>query len=452
MPFGRRSKPLARVLTLVALTGAIAAAAWLLFASGDSYRVTLTLDNASQLVRGNQVKVGGVPVGTVTKLDLARDAQAQVEIEITDGELTPLRRGTRAEVRSTSLSGVANRYIALQPGPNDEDPIEDGGAIAAGDAESEVDLDAVLNTLTPAVLGDLQSAVHGLGAATDGRGKELEAAIAALNPALSQTAATAREIVRDEEAFSRFLVDSASVVSAVAARSPDVERLVPATGATLSAIASRTAELDSALRQLPPTLREANTTLVNLRALVGDLRPAVREARPVAPLLTETLRRLRPVARGGVRVIPVLRRLIDTRGREDLVGVMTSMPGVERIATPAFESTVKTVDDALPILKEVRPYTPDLLAGPFRGFGGTTAAYYDANGRYTRISFQGSGLTIAPGTGQVLPVLPEDGGLAGYRTFMRNRCPGAATQPHPDRSNPFLDRSDFPCDPAQTPR
>lgn len=452
MALGRRSSVLARVLTLAALLIAVTAIAYLLFASSDPYRVTITLDNASQLVNGNQVKVGGVPVGTVSKLELGRDARAQIELEIEDEELTPLHEGSTVEVRSTSLSGIANRYVALKPGPNDEDPIPSGGSLPATDAQSEVDLDAVLNTLDAQSLTDLQAAVRGLGGAVEGRGKELERAIRALNPALSQTAATSREVIRDEEAFSRFLVDSASVVAAVSQRRPDLERLVPATGATLEAVASRTTELDSALRRLPPTLREANTTLVNLRALVQDVRPAVREARPAARPLAETLQRLQPVARGAVRTIPGVRRLIDARGREDLIGVLDYMPTLGKTAVPAFESTVETVDELLPIVSEARPYIPDLVGGPFRGFGGTTGAYYDANGRYTRISFVGSGFTLSPGLGTALPLLPEDGGLAGYRTFLRNRCPGAATHAHPDGSNPFIDRPDFPCDPGDNGR
>jgi phospholipid/cholesterol/gamma-HCH transport system substrate-binding protein len=451
LPLGRRRRALARLLTLAALMVAVLVIGVLLFSAGGSYRLTVTLDNASQLVKGNQVKVGGVAVGSVAKLELSDDGQAQIELEITDDELTPLHEGTTVEVRSTSLSGIANRYVALKPGPNDEKEIEDGGSIPGTDAQSEVDLDAVLNTLTPEALEDLRAAVHGLGAGVDGRGKELEAAIRALNPALSQTAATAREIVRDEPRFARFLVDSARVVAAVASRDGDLDRLVPATGATLSAIASQTAAFDSTLRRLPPTLREANTTLVNLRALVGDLRPAVREARPVAPLLTETLTRLRPVARSGVQVIPRLRRLIDRSGREDLVGVLAGMPGLEDEAVPAFESTVATVEDALPIVRHLRPYTTDFVGGPFRGYGGTQTSYFDANGHYQRISFVGSGFMLAPGLGGVVLQAPEDGGVAGYQTFQRNRCPGAATQPHPDGSNPWKESPEFPCDLEQRP-
>lgn len=452
MPLGRRSQVLARLLAVAALLLAVVVVAWLMFVSGDPYRVTIELDNASQLVKGNQVKVGGVPVGTVTKMELGHDARALIELEITDEELTPLHEGSTAQVRSTSLSGIANRYITLKPGPNDEDPIPDGGALPAEDAESEVDLDAVLNTLNDETLKDLQAAVQGLGGAVAGRGKELERAIHGLNPALSQTAATAREVIRDERAFSRFLVDSASVVAAVSSRSPDLERLVPATATTLEAIASRTAELDRSLRELPPTLREGNTTLVNLRALLRDLRPLVDEARPVARPLTEALQRLRTVSRRGVREIPGLRRLIDARGREDLIGVLDYMPTLEGTAVEAFDSSVRTVDELLPIVRVARPYVPDLVAGPYRGFGGTTAPYYDANGHYTRISFVGSGFTLVPGLGTALPILPEEGGLAGYRTFVRHRCPGGGTHPHPDGSNPFKDGEDFPCDLGDTGR
>jgi phospholipid/cholesterol/gamma-HCH transport system substrate-binding protein len=451
LPLGRRRLVLARLLTLAALVAAVVVAGFLLFGSSDPYRITIVLDNASQLVKGNEVKVGGVQVGTVSNLELGDHAQALIELKITDEGLTPLHQGTTAEVRSTSLSGIANRYVALKPGPNNATKIASGGSIPAENAQSEVDLDAVLNTLTPEALADLRRAVHGLGTGVGERGAELGAAIDALNPALSQTASTEREIVRDEPRFSRFLVDAASVVGSVASRGGDLDRLVPATGATLSAIASRTAELDSSLRNLPPTLRAANTTLVNLRSLVIDVRPAVREARPVAPLLTETLTRLRPVARAGVRVIPALRRLIDTRGRRDLVGVLSAMPGLERQAVPAFNSTVATVKDALPIVSELRPYTTDLIAG-FRGNGGTTTAYYDANGHYQRISFAGNGFTLAPGLGQVLLQQPDQGGVAGYESFQRNRCPGASTQPHPDGSNPWRETSTFPCDLGQGPK
>jgi phospholipid/cholesterol/gamma-HCH transport system substrate-binding protein len=431
---------------------AVVAVALLLFRAGGSYTVHATFDNASQLVTGDQVKVGGVAVGTVSDLTLDRDAHARVTLDIDDDALTPLHDGTRAEVRAVGLASIAGRYVSLTPGPNNGRKIPDGGRISADDTASEVDLDTVLNSLDPDTLGDLRQVVQGLGSGTAGRAKDFNEAMHALNPALSQTAATTREVMRDQVAFERFLLQSADVVGAVASRSPQLERLVPAAGSTLQAIANRTGDLDEILRRFPPTLREANTTLVNLRSAIGDLRPTVRAARPVAPLLNETLVRLRPVARSGVRVIPPLRRLIDGPGREDLLGVIRAMPSVAAKAVPAFDSAVKTTKYALPLVQTLRAYGPDLIGGQVAGYGGTGAIYYDANGHYTRISFQGSGFTLN-NQGSLLPQPPSVGGLEGYRTGLDARCPGAGTQAAPDRSNPWHPpRDGFPCDSKDDPR
>ena len=451
MPVGRRSLVVGRLLTLGAIALAVVLVAMLLLGSGGTYSVHVTLDNASQLVTGDQVKVGGVPIGSVDDLALAPDGRARLTLSIDDDSLTPLHRGSRVEVRSVGLASIAGRYVALMPGPLNGSKIPSGGEIPGTNAQAEVDLDAVLNTLDPRALADLRTLIRRLSDTDRAPAPaEFNAALYDLNPALSQTAATSREIARDQPRFERFLIESAAVLGAVASRRPELERLVPAAGQTLNAIASQTAALDDSLRLFPQTLREADTTLVNLRGTIGDLRPAVREARPVAPLLNEFLTRLQPVAHAGVSVIPALRRTIDRRGPYDLLGVLRGLPALAKIAVPAFQSGVATTKSALPIVDELRPYAPDFVGGQLNGFGGTTSIYYDANGRYARISFQGSGYTL--GTGGVLVPLPStQSGLTGYRKGILRRCPGAAAQPHPDKSNPYIDRPGFPCSPGDTP-
>jgi phospholipid/cholesterol/gamma-HCH transport system substrate-binding protein len=424
--------------------------AWLLFTSSDPYRLRLTLDNASQLVKGNQVKVGGVPVGSVERIELADDGRALIEVSVEDTGLTPLHEGTRAEVRSASLSGVANRYVAITPGPVSEPKLEDGADVPAEDTQAEVDLDEVLNTLDPQTLRDLKLVVRNGASGLSGRGEALGRAVDALDPALSQAQAVEREILRDQDAFTRFLVESADVVSAVATRDEDLEQAVSSGRATMDELASRDVQLDSLLRRAPDTLRHANTTLVNLRATLRDVDPALVEARPAAPLLARFLDDLRPVARRARPVVASLRSTIDSRGNRDLLGVLRRVPRLERIGVPTLDSAVATVDDLLPVVREIRPYTPDLIGGQVNGFGGSTSGYYDANGHYTRISFQGSPYTPTNilsllGTPPTLP------GLTGYRNGLNRRCPGAATQPHPDGSNPFPPPGDV-CDPSESPR
>src|ERR671914_1301438 len=130
-----------------------------MFGAGGGYHVYLTLDNAGQLVRGNQVKVGGRPVGLVEDIELQDDARARIEVSI-DDDLAPLHEGSVMTLRATSLSGIANRYLALEPGRNDEPEIPDGGEVRAEDGREAVDLDQVLNTLDPSTQRDLQAFVR----------------------------------------------------------------------------------------------------------------------------------------------------------------------------------------------------------------------------------------------------------------------------------------------------
>jgi phospholipid/cholesterol/gamma-HCH transport system substrate-binding protein len=426
--------------------------AWfLLFRQGGGYEVKLRLSNASQLVTGDQVKVGGIPVGDIRDITLAPDGEALLTVGIDDGRFTPLHRDSRVEVRSTSLSGVANRYLSLTPGPNNFPTIPDGGEIPASDATAEVDLDEVLNALDPQTQRDLRTAVRLGGRGFAGpAGRQLGSAIEALNPGLSQTDATEREVLRDQPALERFILESADVVGAVASRPDDLHGLVGNARGTLEALASRDTQLDATLRKLPPTLRAANTTLVNLRGAVSDVRPTIRSLQPAAPLIAKFLVRPLPITSQNLPVIKQLRRNIDGPGNGDLIGVLEQLPALQRKAVPALHSGTKTVADLQPLLPEVRAYVPDVVAGILNGYAGTASGPYDANGHYTRISFQSS-VYSPPNLLSLVPRPPSQQGLTGYRTGIFKRCPGAATQPAPDGSNPFIPLPGI-CSAEESPR
>jgi phospholipid/cholesterol/gamma-HCH transport system substrate-binding protein len=439
----------------VAALAAVVAACVLglaLLIRGPAYEVSLTVDNASQLVKGDQIKVGGVPVGKVSAIGLAGDGRARLKLSLRDDELTPLHSGTTAVIRSTSLAGIANRYVAIFPGPNNAAAIPDGGQIPAEDATAEVDLDAVLNTLGPSAQRDLHELVRaGSGMISPQAERQANEGLEALNPALSQSAATAREVIRDEPAFERFILESANVVSTVASRPGDLDQVVGNVAGALDALASRSRELDRTLVKLPDTLRAANTTLVNVRAALAELRPGLRDAAPAAPLLSALLEQLSPLARQAIPVVARTQRAVDRPGSGvDLLGVVKGFGPLSKEAVPAFESLRGAVSDALPVVREARPYTPDVVGGLVNGFGGTTAGYYDANGHYARISFQGGPYTL-DNAGSVVPAPRSAPGLTGYRKGVTARCPGAAAQPARDKSNPYK-TPDLRCKPEEAPR
>src|SRR5919109_3348400 len=118
----------ARGAALLALLAVIAVVAVVLLRDGDATTYRLRFQDAGQLVEDDDVQVGGRRVGAVRDITLTDDNQAEVEIAV-DDDFAPLHEGTTATIRATSLSGIANRYIALTPGPNSNRALQDGDTL-----------------------------------------------------------------------------------------------------------------------------------------------------------------------------------------------------------------------------------------------------------------------------------------------------------------------------------
>jgi phospholipid/cholesterol/gamma-HCH transport system substrate-binding protein len=434
--------------TVAAIGGVIVLAllvAFALFGGGEGYKVTAGFENAGQLVRGNQVTVGGRSIGTVSDIELGSDGDAVVTMEL-DDEFSPLHEGTRATIRATSLSGIANRYVALDPGPNDAEEIEDGGRIAADDTASPIDLDQLFNTLDPKTRAGLTKFIRGQGTYYAGRGEDARRSLRYLAPALSSTSRLTREIALDKEIFSRFITDTASLVSAVAERRTDLAGLVANTSTTATAIADESASLSRALQLLPGTLRKANTTFVNLRATLGDLELLVEESKPATRELAPFLRRLRPLVREARPTIRDLRLLISRAGpNNDLIELNRKAPRLADLASRAFPRAIRTMDDSQDELEYARLYTPD-LAGWLTKFA-EAASNYDANGHFARV--QPVFLPFAYNAAEnELEPKPDSERLSGLEFGQFRRCPGGSVQPPPDGSAPVAAAD---CDPSTTP-
>src|SRR5688572_28025778 len=134
----------ARVLVAGAILLAAIVVAIVLFAGDGGYRVTADFVNAGQLVEGSEVRVAGTSVGTVEDIDVSSSGTAEVTFTV-DDEYAPLRRGTRVTVKPTSLSGIVNRFIDLQLGPDSGADIEDGGHIGSDQTATAVELDEVFS-------------------------------------------------------------------------------------------------------------------------------------------------------------------------------------------------------------------------------------------------------------------------------------------------------------------
>jgi len=433
----------ARGAAFAALLVALALAVWLLlFRPSGGHEYTLVFQTAGQLVKDDDVQVGGRRIGSVREIVLTNDNRAAVKVAVEE-PYAPLREGTQATIRLTSLSGIANRYVALTLAPEGKRELDDGATLASGSTTPVVDLDQLFNTLDPDARKDLQGVITGFATQYEGKGKEAGESAKYFNPLLSTSRVLAAELTEDEGALTRFLINSSRAVTAVAERRDDLSALVGNANATAAAIGDENAALARALGLLPTTLRRANTTFVNLRATLTDLDTLVAESKPATKDLAPFLRELRPLVADARPTIRDLRRLVRRRGADnDLVEATRKLPGLQRVATPAFRDGREALQKLQPVLEFIRPYAPD-FTGWLRDFG-QGASNYDANGHFARIQpiFNAFNFTDNAAGGVLRPVPPAQR-MDGVETGVIKRCPGAASQPAADGSAPYTDNGNL---------
>jgi phospholipid/cholesterol/gamma-HCH transport system substrate-binding protein len=435
-----KKRALAAALVLLA----VVVVAILLFRGDGGYRVTAEFISAGQLVKGNEVKAGGVTVGSVKDVDVTQDGHAKVTLGIDDSDYEPLRRGTRVLIKQASLSGIANRYVDLQLGPADGEEIDDGGVIGADQTATAVELDEIFNLFDPKTRTGLQDFFKGSAAMLHGRGKELRRGVHYLNPAFSTGSRLFQELTRDDALLERFLVDSGSLVNALAERRDDLTGVVGNLNATFGALGRQQDALAESVERLPPFMRRANTTFVNLRSALDDVDPFVDAAKPAVKRLGPFLDEARLFVRDGEPTIRDLSRTIERPGaNNDLIELIKSFPPLARVAMDtqhvngadrrgAFPETTDALKAAAPTIAFGRPYTPDFV-GWMDDF--STTGGYDANGGFSRAWINFSELLYGPGPKQ--------------KQF--RRCPGANELPAADGSNVFSadEAAELDCDPNQ---
>ena len=431
----RRTTP-ARIAAISGLAIVVIALLVILLSGGSSHNYKLVFQNASQLVNGNQVLIGGHPVGSVEEISLTEDNLAEIEISVEQ----ELHEGTTATARATSLSGVANHYISLSPGPNSNPALEDGATLGLASTTSAVDLDQFINTFPGSVRKALGKFIRGFGEIYSGIGPQANAAYKYFAPGLNRAAAFAHGLNADSRLLTQFVVNTSKLSTAVAARGEQLTSAISNANTAFNAIASQTQAFNQTLELLPPVFRQSNTTFVNLRAALDDLDPLVETAKPATKNLAPFLADLRPVL---LRSIPVFRNLRLTVARpgfaNDSRELLATLPAVQQRASRAFPHAEGAIEAFQKNLNFLRAYAPDVLNG--LGRIGQVTGNYDGNGNYARVSFSDLNLFERdPSSGILEPIKPsEQFNALAPPSPVRRPCPGGASQPAPDGSSPFIE-------------
>ncbi|HEY8501240.1 MAG TPA: MCE family protein [Solirubrobacterales bacterium] len=449
-PAASRGTTPARIATIAALAIAVIVLAAIFFGGNGGHKYTLVFQNAGQLVADNQVLIGGSPAGTVESIGLTDDNLAEVHVEV-DQEL---HEGTTAAIRATSLSGVANHYVSISPGPNSNPALDDGAELGLSSTTTPVDIDQFFNTFPPRVRKGLEDFIRGNATIYSGQGENANDSYKYFGTALNRTTAFARELNADQRLLSRFIVSSARLTTAVAGKGEQLSSAISNANTAFDAIASQNEAFDATLRELPPVMRQSNTTFVNLRAALDDLEPLVNTAKPATKDLAPFLAELRPVFE---KLVPFTRNLklsVSQPGKGNDAGdLLADLPVIQERTSKAFPHSEAAIRAFQPNLNFIRAYTPDL----FNAIGkfGQVAGYYDGNGHYVRAVTSGQNLFRYNAVTSQLEAISKAEQFAPFENVhTHRRCPGGATQPAPDGSNPWVGGgsvSSSECNPSDVP-
>jgi phospholipid/cholesterol/gamma-HCH transport system substrate-binding protein len=446
-PVGPSRGRFVRPLAVGALVLVLLVVALIVFGGGGNSTYKLEFAEGDQLVRGDQVQVGGVPVGSVKDIALTHDFKALVTISV-DSSLAPLHAGTVAQVRVPSLSSVANRYIALSPGPNNAPALASGTKLPASATRDVTDLDQLFNTLDPKTRKGLQQFIQGTAQQYVGQGKSLQGATEYFAPSLAATDHFFAELVRDQSTFTKFLVETAKAVTTIGARKEQLSDLVENANSTFTAIGSEQTSLAKGLKELPVALRQGNRTFADLPSTFGALKKLVDASRPTVQPLNKLFGKLQPLLTTATPVVKNFALSFSRPGAcNDLTDFVRALPALADALETSTPAAVTSLRESVPITAFFGPYSPD-LQGTLREFG-QTDAYYDANGHYARISPVFPDFSL-DSKNNLTPASASQA-LAPLKTGQLRRCPGAATQPAADGSSPFTDNELLSCDPSETP-
>lgn len=252
-------------------------AAWLLQPGPDRNEITVEFARAGLNVRpGDEVRVRGVPVGTISSIDVDRETYtARYTLSVDpDAPIAPL---TTASLVPKTLFG--DKYVELQGAPPDAEHLDDGAHIPLERTSAPSEVQEVLDRLEP-VLAEVDpvtfaNVIASTAEGLDGAGGDIARLVDALPGALETINANQQDLGR-------------------------IFRAVPGIAGTLEERADQLVQVAESFGTLATTIDENEDDLVRFVTSTADLSARAAE------LLTTEEERLTRILDDGFTVIDLV--------------------------------------------------------------------------------------------------------------------------------------------------
>ncbi len=432
--------------------------------SSPGYTATATFSNASTLRETAPVRIAGVNVGEVTKVESDGEGAAKVTFTV-DQEGLPIHDDARLTIRPR-LFLEGNFFLDLRPGSPGAPDLPDGGSIPVTQTATAVQLDEVLTTLQKPDRRNLGDLLAGYGSALvdeptaemdigmDPEVKGLSGA-EAINQSFDYGAEAGKSssqvsqaLLGEQAGDLRGLIKaSASTFQQLASVDTELSDLITNFSITTGALAAESQSLQDTLAELAPTVEQAqrdlpviNAAFPPLRSFARELTPSVKELpgtiRAGTPWLRQTDKLVQKNELGGIvsdlhAATPLL-----SQGTANLNGLLLQLGRFSRCQTQVLTPTGNQVinDDFATGQTSFREFFYSTVGQAGQG------ANFDGNGQYLRVQPGGGPYPVEapiPG-GDPNPDRPDN------VNYGRGIAQPVGTQPLKPSSAPPV-RTDVPC-------
>jgi virulence factor Mce-like protein len=349
-----------------------------------TYDLTVRLPNAANVVKGNDVNIGGARVGTVSEINPVPSASgvatAELKVKLTK-DVEPLPSDTAVLVRPRSVLGL--KYVELTPG-HSKTGLKAGSVIPLRNARPRpVEINEVINTFNAPTRRGIQETLNGFGVGLAGRGSDLNLAIQHLGPLLDDLEPVARLIAAPASRLSQLfpaLEATAAEIAPVAETNAALFVNLDTTFAALARVARPF--LQQTIAESPPTLQAGIVNFPLQRPFLRNSTALFRELRPGVDTLPTSAPALAAAERQGIITLPLTPPFNQElegvfRALGSLAGSPLAEAGVERLA-----QTAQSLKPTLAFLTPVQT-TCNYVTLWFRNIS-SLLSYGDQNGTWQR--------------------------------------------------------------------
>ena len=250
------------------------------------YQFKASFAEATQLAQEADVRISGVTVGRVKKIELGDDGRSEATIQM-EQKYAPVRSDSRAILRQKTLLGET--YIELTPGTKGAPLLPEGNKLATKNVAPTVELDEIFRSFDAKTRKAFQVWQQSVAVGIDGRGEDFSNALGNLEP-FAENTNTVLEILNSQERAVKLLVrNTGEFFKALTKNDTELSDLIVNSERVFGTTAKRDQEIRETFIALPTFIDQSKKALRRLESYAANTNPLVTRLHPLARAASDTL-------------------------------------------------------------------------------------------------------------------------------------------------------------------